>query len=119
MNATHIASQYIRKYAMNGTISYIFPKNQNIGYDGYFNTNKSDKEIEHILHDEKIRCEDLLKTNINVFKALINHAVENNKIENEDFINICLEYNLEITNFEINDKLIYNYNEKLKTFLGK
>jgi cell division protease FtsH len=119
LNATHIASQYIRKFAMNGTISYIFPKNQNIGYDGYFNTNKSDKEIEHILRDEKIKCEDLLKTNINIFKALINYTIENNKIEIEDFINICLEYNLEITNFEINDKLIYNYNEKLKTFLGK
>ncbi|MCK9416951.1 AAA family ATPase [Candidatus Dojkabacteria bacterium] len=90
LNATHIASQYIRKFAMNGTISYIFPKNQNIGYDGYFNTNKSDKEIEHILRDEKIKCEDLLKTNINIFKALINYTIENNKIEIEDFINICL-----------------------------
>lgn len=118
-NATHIASQYIRKFAMNGTISHIFPNNVNIGYDGNYNTDKSDEEIEHILHDEKIRCEGLLKSNINVFKALINYTIENNKIDIEDFINICLEYNLEINNFEINDKLIYNYSEKLKTFLGK
>lgn len=119
MNATHIASQFIRKFAMNGTISHIFPNTINTTYDGHYNTNKSDEEIEHILRDEKMRCEDLLKTNINVFKALINFAVENNKIETVDFINICLKYNLEINNFEINDKLIYNYSEKLKTFLGK
>lgn len=119
MNATHIASQFIRKFAMNGTISHIFPNTVNTVYDGHYNTIKSDEEIEHILRDEKMRCEDLLKININVFKALINFAVENNKIETVDFINICLEYNLEINNFEINDKLIYNYSEKLKTFLGK
>lgn len=119
MNATNIASQFIRKFAMNGTISHIFPNTLNTHNEGYYNTDKSDEEIEHFLRDEKIRCEDLLKKNVNTFKSLINFAIENNKIEIEDFINICLENNLEINKIEISDKLIYNYSDKLKTFLGK
>jgi cell division protease FtsH len=119
INATEITANYIRKFAMNGTISHITPHIQSSNYSAFYNTDKSDDEIEHMLRDEKIRCEDLLKTNLKLFKALINYSIENGAIEITSFMNICNEHGLKLNNLELNDKLIYNYNDKLKIFLGK
>jgi cell division protease FtsH len=118
-NATDAAGRYVRNYGMDGIVSRIIkkeaPQSQELNYD----TEKTDEIIEGILKEEKTRAKDLLNKNMGTYKQLIKYAVENNGINVEHFLEICNANGLKLKQTEINDKLSYNYDEKVTKFLGQ
>jgi len=116
-SATDTAGSYVRRYAMNGTISRIIKKEAPQGLELNYNTEKTDEIIENILGEEKKRAKDLLNKNMSTYKALIRYAIKNNKIGVEHFLEICNENGLKLKQTEINDKLKYSYDKMVDKFL--
>ncbi len=115
--ATDAAAKYVRQYGMNGTLSRIeregVPINFNLNYD----IDPTNSIIEGILAEEKKKARDLLNINIGTYKKLLTYAVENGNMSIENFLDICNSDNLNFVQKEINDKLIYSYDNKLRVFL--
>lgn len=116
--ATDAAARYVRSYGMNGTVSKIERQNQQSQYQLNYNIDATNSIIESILGEEKKRAKDLLNKNINTYKKLLSYTIENNSITIEKFLEICNNNNLNLVQKEINDKLIYSYDNKLKAFLN-
>ena len=74
--------------------------------------------IETILSEQKKRAKDILSNNLGVYKVLIKFVMENNTINVEQFLAMCNNIGgMKLVQKEINDKLIYSYDEKVKHFL--
>ena len=116
-NATDTAGCYVRKYAMDGTISRVIKKEAPQGLELNYNTDKTDEIIEGILGEEKKRAKDLLNKNMGTYKALIKYAIEKNKISVENFLEICNTNGLNLKQTGINDKLKYSYDKMVDKFL--
>jgi cell division protease FtsH len=116
-SATDTAGSYVRRYAMNGTISRIIKKEAPQGLELNYNTEKTDEIIEGILGEEKKRAKDLLNKNMGTYKALIKYAIRNNKISVEHFLEICNTNGLNLKQTGINDKLKYSYDKMVDKFL--
>ena len=117
ISATDAAGRYVRSYAMDGTISRI-EKAVHPMLQFNYDIDKTNDIIENLLIEQKKISRDLLNKHMNIFKELIDHTVKNNSISNEKFIEICNLNNLKIEQKEINDKLIYSYENKLNDFLN-
>ena len=115
--ATDVAGRYVRAYGMNGTISKVERQNQQSPYHMNYDIDATNSIIENILGEEKKRAKDMLNKHIGTYKKLLNYAVENNCINVEKFLEICNADKLNFVQKEINDKLIYSYDNKLKAFL--
>lgn len=116
--ATDAAGNYVRTYGMDSSISKI---NKREGQDAYqlnYDVDKTNKIIENLLVEEKKRARDLLNRNINSFKLLVKHTINKKGIHIDDFLNICNKNGMKLVQLEINDKLIYSYEDKLKQFLN-
>jgi Peptidase family M41/ATPase family associated with various cellular activities (AAA) len=117
INATNIAARYVRHYAMNGTISNIDKEVQQ-HYESNYDVDKTNNIIENILSEERKRTRDLLNEHIVLYKIIIKHCIDNNGISITDYLRLCNENGLNLIQKEINDKLIYSYDEKVKHFLN-
>jgi cell division protease FtsH len=119
MSATDTAGSYVRRYAMDGTISRVIKKEAPQGLELNYSTEKTDEIIEGILDEEKKRAKDLLNKNMGNYKALIKYAIEKNKISVEKFLEICNANGLNLKQTGINDKLKYSYDKMVDKFLGQ
>jgi cell division protease FtsH len=117
MFATDAAGKYVRSYGMNGTVSKIERENQQSPYHMNYDIDSTNSIIENILAEEKKRAKDLLNKHLNVYKLLIKFAMDNGTINVEQFLFICNNNGLNLKQKEINDKLIYSYDDKVKHFL--
>ena len=119
MQATESAAHYVRSFGMDKTISRIIKKETK--YDGELNydVDKTNDIIEGLLVTEKKRARDLLNKNINVYKLLVEAAIKGKGISINKFLEICNKNGMELVQKEINDKLIYSYEDKLNNFLIK
>lgn len=115
--ATDIAAKYVRAYGMDGTISKIIKESANTPYESNYDVDKTNDIIENILDDEKKRAKDILNKNIKIYKTIINFIINNNGISVEQFLFICNNHGMGLVEKEINEKLIYSYDDKLKHFL--
>ena len=116
--ATDTAASYVRTYGMDSTISYITKKQTQSPYQGNYDVDKTNDVIESLLTDEKKRARDLLNKNVQLYKKLVKHAVETSGMKIDNFLEICNNNGLKLVQKEINDKLIYSYDEKLNQFLN-
>jgi len=116
--ATNEAGLYVRNYGMDSTISKIQKKETKHEYEMNFDVDKTNDIIEGILVDEKSKARDLIQKNIKTFKKLIKSAIDNNGMSIESFYNICKDDKISLEMIEINDKLVYSYQEKVNEFLS-
>jgi len=115
--ATDAAASYVRSYGMDSTISSIVkPQTQN-HFDSNYDVESTNQIIENLMVDEKKRARDLLNKNTKIYKILVKHAVEAGGITIDDFLSLCNENGMNLIQKEINDKLIYSYDDKVKQFL--
>lgn len=119
ISATNTAGSYVRDYAMDNTISKIsrITTQQSNEANTNFDIDKTNKIMEGILDTEKKRARDLLTKNMKSYKALVQHTISNKGMNIEDFLKICNDNGMELVLKEINDKLIYSYEDKLNNFL--
>lgn len=119
MKATTLASRYVRKLNMDGTISSIERDTVVIdGIESNYDIDVSNATIEGLLSDEKKRATDIINNNLGLMKKLITYTTNNkNKITIEDFVRICNENGMDIK-VQKNNYVIYNYEDKLDEFLG-
>jgi hypothetical protein len=115
--ATDIAAHYVRSYGMDTTISYINKKQSQSTFQANYDVEKTNDIIENLISDEKKRARDFLNKNVKIYKILVKHAVETGGMPIEDFLNICNKNGMNLVQKEINDKLIYSYDDKLTNFL--
>ncbi len=115
--ATHEAGNYVRRYGMDGVISKTTKKEINDNSEYNFDVDKTNDIIEGLLIEEKKRARDILNKNVKIYKKLIDNAIKNNGIKIDVFLEICNEGGMELVQKEINDKLIYSYEDKLNNFL--
>lgn len=115
--ATDIAAKYVRSYGMNGTISKVERELQQTPYQMNYDIDATNSIIENILSEEKKRTKDLLNKHLGVYKLLVKFAMDNGTINVEQFLFICNNNGLGLKQKEINDKLIYSYDNKVKYFL--
>jgi len=115
--ATDSAAKYVRSYGMDGTVSKIDRLNQQTCYQMNYDIEKTNDIIEGILADEKKRARDLLNRNMAVYKELVQFTVGMNGIMIDQFVTICKKHGLNLVVKDINDKLIYSYDNKLRAFL--
>jgi len=115
--ATSVAGNYVRAYGMDGYVSRIIKQHTPSTSELNYSVDETNNVIENILFEEKNRARDLLNRNILVFKELIRFASGLNRISSEQFITICNEHGMQLIQKNINDRLIYSYDQKLKKFL--
>lgn len=116
--ATDMAGRYVRSYAMNGTVSKVERMVQQTSYQMNYDIESTNGVIETILSEQKKRAKDILSNNLGVYKVLIKFVMENNTINVEQFLAMCNNIGgMKLVQKEINDKLIYSYDEKVKHFL--
>ena len=115
--ATDAAASYVRSYGMDSTISSIVKPHAQNHFDSNYDIDSTNPIIENLIVDEKKRARDLLNKNITTYRALIKHGVESGGMTIEDFLNICNENGMKLVQKEINEKLIYSYEDKVKQFL--
>jgi cell division protease FtsH len=117
ITATDVAGRFVRAYGMDGNVSRIMKKQIQSQYEVNYDIDKTNDIIENLLADEKKRAKDVLNKNMGLYKALLNFTTTNNNITIDEFYKICKKHGLELEMKEINDKLIYPYDEKVKHFL--
>ncbi len=117
--ATNLAGKYVRSYAMDGTISRIIKRETQIPNEFNFDVDKTNDIIENILSEEKKRAKDVLNKHLKIYKELLRFTVENGGIMVEQFLSICNQHGMNLKQKEINDKLIYSYDDKVKHFLNQ
>jgi cell division protease FtsH len=115
--ATHAAANYVRSYGMDSTISTIMRPEVQTQYQGNYDTDTTNPIIESLIMDEKKRARDILNDNVGIYKILVKHAIELGKMPIPDFLKLCNENGMKLEQKEINEKLIYSYDEKVKQFL--
>lgn len=118
-NATNLAGEYVRAFGMSKFISRIGTEANSSRDDREYNLDISETNeiIEHILVAQKNMARNVIMDNIQLYKALLTHITENSNITNDEFMNICSKFGLEIQIMGVNDKIIYSYDTKVKQFL--
>ena len=118
--ATNAAGNYVRTYGMDGTLSRIGDECTVGPLQMNTDVNPTNAIIELLLNDEKKRASDLMNFNIGTFKRILTFAVDNgNTITVEQFLEICNKDGFNLKQKEINEQIIYSYDEKLKSFLNR
>lgn len=117
--ATEAAGLFVRAYGMDKTISKIVKKESKSETELNFDINSTNDIIEGLLVTEKKRARDLLNKNSNTYKLLVETAINGNGISIKTFLEICNDNGMELIQKEINEKLIYSYEDKLTNFLTK
>ena len=102
---------------MDSTISSIVKPHAQNHFDSNYDIESTNAIIENLIADEKKRARDLLNKNISIYQQLIKHGVDTGAMSIEDFLNICNDNGMKLVQKEINDKLIYSYDDKVKQFL--
>jgi cell division protease FtsH len=115
--ATHAAANYVRSYGMDTTISSIQKPHAQSHYQHNYDIDRTNDVIENLIADEKKRARDLLNKNVGVYKVLVKQAIDNGKMSITEFLQLCNDNGMKLVQKEINDKLIYSYDEKVKQFL--
>ena len=115
--ATDVAANFVRSYGMNSSISRTTRITSQNPYGANYDVDKTNSTIEGLLDKEKKRAKDLLNEKMNIFKMLIQFSIDNNGIKIDQFLEICNANGMKLTQLEINDKLIYSYENKVKQFL--
>ena len=115
--ATDAAGHYVRSYGMDPTISSIVKPHSQNPYQSNYDVEKTNDVMENLISEEKKRARDFLNKNVGVYKRLVSHAVETGGMPIEDFLEICNKNGMKLVQKEINDKLIYSYDDKVKQFL--
>lgn len=115
--ATDITGKYVRAFGMNGTLSRIDREVQSSSYQMNYDIDATNIEIEKILSEEKKRATDLLNKNIKIYKELIKFTINKQSISVGEFLSICNNHGMGLVQKEINEKLVYSYDEKVKHFL--
>lgn len=118
-NATNLAGQYVRHYAMDGNISTIYKPELQIQGEFNYDVSKTNSTIEEILNEEKKRAKDLLNKNVKLFKELVKISSETGEMPIETFTEICEKNGLSLNTIGLNTKLIYSYDKKLREFLNQ
>ena len=118
MKATTLASKFVRKYNMDGSVSRIEREAAiEDGVESNYDISHSNQTIENLLVEEKKRATDIINNNIHILKKLITFTLNNkSKININDFVNICNENGMNI-NIPDNNHIVYDYDDKLKKFL--
>lgn len=116
--ATDLAGKYVRAYGMDGSISKIIKPNTQIQYELNYDVEKTNDIIENILDEEKKRAKDIINNHLKLYKEIIKYTIHNNGISTDEFLRICGVNELKLEPKEINDKLIYSYEDKVKRFLS-
>lgn len=116
-NATDLTGKYVRVFGMDGSISRISKPYLQTPHELNFDVAKTNEIIEKILDEEKKRAKDILNNNLKIFKEIVEYTIQNNGITIDMFLLICNKNNLNLVQKEINDKLIYSYDSKVKHFL--
>jgi cell division protease FtsH len=117
LTATDIAGKFVRAYGMDGNASRIMKQNNQLPHELNFDIDKTNGLIEALVSEEKKNAKDVLNKHMGVYKALIKFCVGYNGIDIEQFLEICNEHGMNLEQKEINDKLIYAYDEKVRHFL--
>ncbi len=115
--ATDMAGQYVRAFGMDKTISLIKKDEPKQGNQVNHDIENTNTIIETILRNQKERAKDLLNEHIDTYRVLVKHAIDNKGISVSDFLKICNDNNMNLKQIEINEKLVYSYEEKLNKFL--
>ena len=115
--ATDAAANYVRTYGMDTTISTIMKPQTQTQYQANYDIDSTNSIIENLIMDEKKRARDFLNKNVKIYKVLVKHAIEAGKMTINDFLEICNNNGMKLVPKEINEKLIYSYDEKVKQFL--
>jgi len=115
--ATHAAANYVRSYGMDTTISSIQKPHAQSHYQHNYDIDRTNDVIENLIADEKKRARDLLNKNVGIYKLLVKKAIDSGKMTITEFLQLCNDNGMKLVQKEINDKLIYSYDEKVKQFL--
>lgn len=116
--ATTLASNYVRAYGMDGSVSKIFNPNISVPEQFNYDIDKTNQSIETLMIDAKNFAENLIKSNLKLFKELINHGKTTKMMNIGDFIEICKKYKLEIDELGNDMKIIHGYSQALNDFLS-
>lgn len=119
MCATKSAGLYVRAYGMDKTISRIIKKESKTDAELNYDVINTNDIIEGLLVTEKKRARDLLNKHSNTYKLLVESTVKGKGISIKKFLEICNDNGMELVQKEINEKLIYSYEDKLNNFLKK
>jgi hypothetical protein len=89
LNATNIASAYIRHYGLGNSLGYIEAPAQNTNWK--INLEETDADIEVILGEEFERAKQLLQEDMVVYKKIVNKLLEISTITQSEFIELMAD----------------------------
>ena len=116
--ATDVAGRYVRAYGMDGCVSRVIKQNNQSSHELNFDIEKTNSLIEGLVADEKKNAKDILNKYMGVYKLLVKFCMDNGNITIDQFLFVCNNGGgMELVQKEINDKLIYAYDDKVRHFL--
>lgn len=116
--ATDVAGRYVRAYGMDGCVSRVIKQNNQSSHELNFDIDKTNSLIESLVADEKKNAKDILNKYMGVYKLLVKFCMDNGNITIDQFLFVCNNGGgMELVQKEINDKLIYAYDDKVRHFL--
>ena len=116
--ATDVAGRYVRAYGMDGCVSRVIKQNNQSSHELNFDIDKTNSLIEGLVADEKKNAKDILNKYMGVYKLLVKFCMDNGNITIDQFLFVCNNGGgMELVQKEINDKLIYAYDDKVRHFL--
>lgn len=116
--ATDVAGRYVRAYGMDGCVSRVIKQNNQSSHELNFDVDKTNSLIEGLVADEKKNAKDILNKYMGVYKLLVKFCMDNGNITIDQFLFVCNNGGgMELVQKEINDKLIYAYDDKVRHFL--
>ena len=116
--ATVLASNYVRAYGMDGSVSKIYNPHININEQFNYDIDKTNQSIETLLLEAKNTAENLIKSNLRLFKELISHGKTARMMNIGDFIDICRKHKQEVSELGNDEKIIHGYSDVLNNYLA-
>ncbi len=116
-SATLLAAAYVRSYGMNGTISKIMKDGNERTPEPNYNIEPTNDSIESILIEEEKRCKDIINSNLNLYKDILNYCFNLKEIDLNEYQKIFAKHEIKIRFCETGEEISYGYSEKLKQFL--
>jgi cell division protease FtsH len=117
LTATDVAGKFVRAFGMDGIVSRVIKQHTQSSLELNFDVDKTNDLIENLIADGKKNAKDIINKNLGTYKAIVKFCVDNGSINVEQFLFICNNRGMNLIQKEINDKLIYGYDEKVKHFL--
>lgn len=109
--ATSLAANLVRLYGMGDKLSRFDTPNGHAAINHNLDLKASNEEIERILQNERVEAEKLLKSKIDLIRALTDHLVKYEKISEDKYLSLCKQHGVKCETLDAKEVIYAKYKD--------